>query len=46
MSHEMCHLACWIISNAPDEQHGSIFKGWYAVTQFYHLQKLMRPLIL
>ncbi|KAJ8488709.1 hypothetical protein ONZ51_g3407 [Trametes cubensis] len=28
MSHEMCHLACWIISNAPDEQHGSIFKGW------------------
>ncbi|KAI0325616.1 hypothetical protein GY45DRAFT_1330013 [Cubamyces sp. BRFM 1775] len=28
LSHEMCHLACWIISNAPDEQHGSIFKGW------------------
>ncbi|KAI0666249.1 SprT-like family-domain-containing protein [Trametes maxima] len=28
LSHEMCHLACWIISNAPDEQHGAIFKGW------------------
>ncbi|KAH9891114.1 SprT-like family-domain-containing protein [Cubamyces lactineus] len=28
LSHEMCHLACWIISNAPDEQHGSIFKSW------------------
>ncbi|KAI0761696.1 SprT-like family-domain-containing protein [Trametes elegans] len=28
LSHEMCHLACWIISDAPDEQHGAIFKGW------------------
>ncbi|KAI0638973.1 SprT-like family-domain-containing protein [Trametes polyzona] len=28
LSHEMCHLAAWIISDAPDEQHGSIFKGW------------------
>ncbi|KAI0358947.1 hypothetical protein OH77DRAFT_1420449 [Trametes cingulata] len=28
LSHEMCHLACWIISDAPEEQHGSIFQGW------------------
>ncbi|KAI0651442.1 SprT-like family-domain-containing protein [Trametes meyenii] len=28
LSHEMCHLACWIISDAPDEQHGAIFKNW------------------
>lgn len=28
LSHEMCHLACWLISDAPDEQHGSIFKSW------------------
>ncbi|KAJ7596617.1 SprT-like family-domain-containing protein [Mycena floridula] len=28
LSHEMCHLACWILSGAPEEQHGSIFKGW------------------
>ncbi|KAI0367519.1 hypothetical protein BV20DRAFT_1024402 [Pilatotrama ljubarskyi] len=34
LSHEMCHLACWIISDAPDEQHGSLFKGW--------AQKVMR----
>ncbi|KAI8983365.1 SprT-like family-domain-containing protein [Trametes punicea] len=34
LSHEMCHLASWLISGAPDEQHGSIFKGW--------AQKVMR----
>ena len=28
LSHEMCHLACWIISNEPTENHGNIFKGW------------------
>ncbi|EPS99604.1 hypothetical protein FOMPIDRAFT_99402 [Fomitopsis schrenkii] len=28
LSHEMCHLACWIISEKPTESHGSIFKTW------------------
>ncbi|KAI0078484.1 hypothetical protein K474DRAFT_1593860 [Panus rudis PR-1116 ss-1] len=30
LSHEMCHLACWVISNAPKENHGRIFKAWAA----------------
>ncbi|RPD58434.1 hypothetical protein L227DRAFT_505373 [Lentinus tigrinus ALCF2SS1-6] len=34
LSHEMCHLACWIINNAPTENHGSLFKSW--------AQKVMR----
>ena len=28
LSHEMCHLACWIINEAPNENHGSLFKRW------------------
>ncbi|TFK82454.1 hypothetical protein K466DRAFT_500296 [Polyporus arcularius HHB13444] len=28
LSHEMCHLACWIIDGAPTENHGSLFKNW------------------
>ena len=28
LSHEMCHLACWIIDGAPNEHHGSLFKSW------------------
>lgn len=28
LAHEMCHLACWVISNAPNENHGKIFKMW------------------
>ncbi|KAI0963030.1 hypothetical protein AcW1_000231 [Taiwanofungus camphoratus] len=28
LSHEMCHLACWIINGDPKEGHGKIFKGW------------------
>ncbi|EJF58453.1 SprT-like family-domain-containing protein [Dichomitus squalens] len=28
LSHEMCHLACWIIDEAPSENHGSLFKRW------------------
>ncbi|KAI0825224.1 SprT-like family-domain-containing protein [Trametes gibbosa] len=28
LAHEMCHLASWLVSNAPNEQHGAIFKGW------------------
>jgi hypothetical protein len=28
LSHEMCHLACWLISNEPKEHHGAIFKSW------------------
>lgn len=28
LSHEMCHLACWVIDRKPQEAHGSIFKGW------------------
>ncbi|KAJ3894917.1 SprT-like family-domain-containing protein [Lentinula edodes] len=30
LSHEMCHLASWIISEKIDEYHGPIFKGWAA----------------
>ncbi|KAJ3997914.1 SprT-like family-domain-containing protein [Lentinula boryana] len=30
LSHEMCHLASWIISAKIDEYHGPIFKGWAA----------------
>ncbi|KIY66802.1 hypothetical protein CYLTODRAFT_354353 [Cylindrobasidium torrendii FP15055 ss-10] len=28
LAHEMCHLASWVISGRPTENHGSIFKGW------------------
>lgn len=28
LSHEMCHLACWIISDNPREGHGRLFKSW------------------
>lgn len=28
LSHEMCHLACWIIDEDITEQHGRLFKSW------------------
>ncbi|KAK7694185.1 hypothetical protein QCA50_001365 [Cerrena zonata] len=28
LGHEMCHLACWMLSDAPRENHGKIFKMW------------------
>ncbi|KAJ8596506.1 hypothetical protein M405DRAFT_726107 [Rhizopogon salebrosus TDB-379] len=28
LSHEMCHLACWIINDDPKEVHGPAFKAW------------------
>ncbi|KAG2155400.1 SprT-like family-domain-containing protein [Suillus clintonianus] len=28
LSHEMCHLACWIINGDPKEGHGPAFKAW------------------
>ncbi|KIJ68615.1 hypothetical protein HYDPIDRAFT_106831 [Hydnomerulius pinastri MD-312] len=28
LSHEMCHLACWVIDNNPQEGHGHLFKSW------------------
>ncbi|KAJ3551285.1 hypothetical protein NM688_g4790 [Phlebia brevispora] len=28
LSHEMCHLACWVIDGAMNEQHGALFKKW------------------
>lgn len=28
LSHEMCHLASWIISGDPKEGHGKIWKAW------------------
>ncbi|KAH9850672.1 SprT-like family-domain-containing protein [Lenzites betulinus] len=28
LAHEMCHLASWVVSKAPNEQHGAIFKSW------------------
>ncbi|KIP03261.1 hypothetical protein PHLGIDRAFT_51488, partial [Phlebiopsis gigantea 11061_1 CR5-6] len=30
LSHEMCHLACWIINGDPKEGHGRGFKAWAA----------------
>ncbi|KAI0762076.1 SprT-like family-domain-containing protein [Irpex lacteus] len=30
LSHEMCHLACWIIDGDPKEGHGKAFKSWAA----------------
>ncbi|PBL01461.1 hypothetical protein ARMGADRAFT_1073744 [Armillaria gallica] len=30
LSHEMCHLACWIINKKLNESHGSLFKAWAA----------------
>ncbi|KAL0950591.1 hypothetical protein HGRIS_007383 [Hohenbuehelia grisea] len=30
LSHEMCHLACWIIDENPKEVHGRLFKKWSA----------------
>ncbi|CCM01310.1 uncharacterized protein FIBRA_03359 [Fibroporia radiculosa] len=28
LSHEMCHLACWIINENPKEAHGPTFQKW------------------
>ncbi|KAG8219999.1 SprT-like family-domain-containing protein [Butyriboletus roseoflavus] len=28
LSHEMCHLGCWVIDNHPREGHGQLFKSW------------------
>ncbi|KAF9654294.1 hypothetical protein BDM02DRAFT_3106603, partial [Thelephora ganbajun] len=28
LSHEMCHLASWVIDKQPNEGHGQIFKKW------------------
>ncbi|KZT22106.1 hypothetical protein NEOLEDRAFT_1072350 [Neolentinus lepideus HHB14362 ss-1] len=28
LSHEMCHLACWIIDNDSAEGHGSVWNKW------------------
>lgn len=29
LSHEMCHLACWIINQDPKEGHGKVWKSWW-----------------
>ncbi|KLO20406.1 hypothetical protein SCHPADRAFT_948665 [Schizopora paradoxa] len=34
LSHEMCHLACWVINRNIKENHGNLWKGW--------AQKVMR----
>ncbi len=28
LSHEMCHLATWVIDQKINEHHGNIFKKW------------------
>ncbi|KDQ54908.1 hypothetical protein JAAARDRAFT_38024 [Jaapia argillacea MUCL 33604] len=28
LSHEMCHLACWVINQDPKEGHGKAWKAW------------------
>ncbi|KAI6045031.1 SprT-like family-domain-containing protein [Pisolithus marmoratus] len=40
LSHEMCHLACWIISNSPREGHGRLFKSWASkvMCKYPHIQ--------
>ncbi|KAF8266043.1 SprT-like family-domain-containing protein [Lactarius quietus] len=30
LSHEMCHLACWVINEEPKEGHGKVWKSWAA----------------
>ncbi|KAH8988346.1 SprT-like family-domain-containing protein [Lactarius akahatsu] len=30
LSHEMCHLACWVINQDPKEGHGKVWKSWAA----------------
>lgn len=30
LAHEMCHLACWIISDEHKSPHGRVFKSWSA----------------
>jgi len=30
LSHEMCHLACWVINQEPKEGHGKVWKSWAA----------------
>lgn len=37
LSHEMCHLACWVIDNHPLEGHGQLFKSWLVSCRFYYL---------
>ncbi|KAG2077059.1 hypothetical protein BDR04DRAFT_1089362 [Suillus decipiens] len=34
LSHEMCHLACWIINGNPKEGHGQAFKAWASKVMF------------
>jgi predicted SprT family Zn-dependent metalloprotease len=28
LSHEMCHLASWVINQEPKEGHGKVWKSW------------------
>ena len=35
LSHEMCHLACWVIDNQPREGHGQLFKSWLVPRRFW-----------
>lgn len=30
LSHELCHLASWVIDGKLDEGHGRVWKSWYA----------------
>lgn len=30
LSHEMCHLASWVINQEPKESHGKVWKSWVA----------------
>lgn len=35
LAHEMCHLACWIISDEHKSPHGRVFKSWGAKVMRY-----------
>ncbi|KAI9572761.1 SprT-like family-domain-containing protein [Boletus coccyginus] len=36
LSHEMCHLACWVIDDQPREGHGQLFKSWANKVMYKH----------
>ncbi|KAI6133248.1 SprT-like family-domain-containing protein [Pisolithus croceorrhizus] len=45
LSHEMCHLACWVIDKNPREGHGQLFKSWYDSdsSRTRHNYQIMHP---
>jgi hypothetical protein len=40
LSHEMCHLACWIIDKEIKEAHGKIFNKWQVLVSHNNMVSL------